>query len=86
MVTAALWYKSASGRGDAPESNTVSSSELITQREGERGTPREKRGCIMFNVQSVLKEYGGFTGLLENLVTTDNMDTKTHPLISSSTD
>lgn len=35
-MTAALWYKSASGRGDAPESNTVSSSEQTTRKERER--------------------------------------------------
>lgn len=56
MVTAALWYKSASGRGDALESNTVSSTELITQR-GERGTQRENRGLYnspLYSLQSVL--------------------------------
>ncbi|KAM9339817.1 DEP domain-containing mTOR-interacting protein-like [Symphorus nematophorus] len=51
MVTAAFWYKSASGRGDAPESNTVSSSELITQREG--GTPRDYRVAPSKEVKAV---------------------------------
>lgn len=46
MVTAALWYNSASGRGDAPESNTVSSTELIAQRESEREALRGRRGVV----------------------------------------
>ena len=45
MVTAALWYKSASGRGDAPESNTVSSTEPLTQR-GREGGGEGRRGAL----------------------------------------
>lgn len=45
MITAALWYKSASGRGDAPESNTVSSIELITERERDREGRGRGRGA-----------------------------------------
>lgn len=68
MVTAALWYKRASGRGDAPESDTVSSIER-SQREGGGGGVCVCGGALtgkrkLYNLWSwtvyCLKEYGGF--------------------------
>lgn len=40
MVTAALWYKSASGRGDAPESNAAQSEHTQGEERGGEGRPR----------------------------------------------